>query len=214
MRRSGLVKVLVTGFGPFPGVRDNPSGRLMDWIGERRMRLPRHIELKTACVPTCWAEAETFVSDVLPAYDPDVALHFGVHSRARSLRIEKVARNRAGGQPDAAGMCASGAHLMAGAPTALRATIDADKLVSALRARGIAAEASINAGRYLCNALLFHSLFQAGEGSPRLTGFVHIPPLGVAGMDRNALLRAAKIIVGHCAAEVNHVRIRHTASGG
>jgi pyroglutamyl-peptidase len=193
------IKVLVTGFGPFPGMRSNPSGDLLRWIEERHIRLSRNIQLETATIPTRWNEVEHFTSGMLSEFDPDIALHFGVHSRATILRVEKLARNCSSTQADAAGEIATHHCVIDGAPQTLKSTLDTDKLVTELRARGLPAQSSTNAGRYICNALLFASLHQA-EKRPlkRETGFIHIPQINAHGMDRNLVLKGAEVIISHC----------------
>lgn len=198
------MKILVTGFGPFPGVHENPSEDLVRQLGLGRPTLPPEITLQTAVIPTSWAEVERFVAEDLAAFDPDIALHLGVASRARGFRIEHLAHNTANTAADCEGKRFTRSRLANETPSKLRATIDAKKVVQQLRQRGLVACISRDAGRYMCNMLLFLSLAQSeGRKPPRETGFVHIPllkgrPHHAGDLDMAGLLMGTQIILNHC----------------
>lgn len=205
MARPPRIRLLVTGFGPFPGMPVNPSGQLLDWLRERPYRFGHDVELRTALVPTVWTVAEAFVSGSLAGYDPDIAIHFGVHRRAAGFRIEKFARNCAGTHADANGQRFGQPSLLPGARQTLRATLDCEKILTLLKARRLPAATSISAGRYLCNMLFYLSLKQGDQrNKPRQAGFIHIPPLltsartGSRPFDSEMLVSGAEIIVEHC----------------
>ncbi len=209
------IKVLVTGFGAFPGVRSNPSGELLDRLKNRPIRLNSRVKLRTALIPTRWDEVEKFTDGTLAEFDPDIALHFGVHSRIKGLRIEKLAHNCTCTQADASGKTAPRHRVVDPAPRALKSTLETQRLLTQLHARGVPAQSSTNAGRYLCNALLFASLYQAGgRASLRQTGFIHIPPFTARAMEKNATLHGVEIILGYCVARYIHQTLLITASDG
>ena len=202
------IKVLVTGFGRFPGQHSNPSETLLRWIEERHIRPSPNVRLKTELVPTRWSAVNQFATGCLAEFDPDIALHFGVHSRAIGLSVEKLARNCTCTHSDASGEAAPPHCVKGNAPQTLKSTIETQKLVAQLRARGLPAQISTNAGRYLCNALLFASLYQSrNRVSPRQTGFIHIPPLNANGMDRSALSKAVQIALSHCVGRHIHKKL-------
>ncbi len=209
------IKILLTGFGPFPGVHSNPSGEFLKQFEERFSRDTRDITLRTDVIPTSWTAAERFVSGPLVEFDPDIALHFGVHRGAAGFRIETRADNCASSHADADGKMFKNSQLVKGGPAALRAGIPAEKLVHALRGRCLPAVTSANAGRYLCNMLLYLSLNQARIDSRiRQTGFIHIPPLArVSGgrshgkrlvFDMPTLLDGAETITERCISRHAH----------
>lgn len=68
-----------------------------------------------------------------------------------------------------------------------------DAIVVALRAEGVPAGASRDAGGFLCNHV-FYVLMGTGVRG----GFVHVPPLEVLPLE--TLVRAARVIVAVCAA--------------
>jgi pyroglutamyl-peptidase len=193
------IKVLVTGFGPFPGMYSNPSSSLMSWIEQRSNQLTPEVQLETVIIPTCWSEVDRFTSRTLADIDPDIALHFGVHSCSKIIRIEQLARNCTSTQADAMGKTATRTCVVGGAPQILKSTLSTKKLVTKLVKRKLPAQCSSNAGRYLCNALLFASLNQEKlRSTPRQTGFIHIPPLNAQGIKQVTLFKTAELIIAHC----------------
>lgn len=209
------IRVLVTGFGPFPGVRSNPSETLLELIGRRKIRQSGRIELQSALIPTFWREIEKFTSGTLAEFDPDIAVHFGVHSRATGLRIEQLARNCTCPHADASGARTPRHRVVDAAPRSLKSTLDTHRLVSKLNALGLPAQCSGDAGRYLCNALLFASLHQAAaRPAPRQTGFIHIPKTQPSLLQNGALLKGAALIIEHCVARHIHRTLSEKASGG
>ncbi len=164
---AGRTAVLVTGFGPFPGVPVNPSEAIVARLGAAAStRLTRR------ALATTWAG--------LPALDGllagvRVAVHVGVAPRSHRLRIETTAVDARDLAADAAGRLPDGAATQSGAVHRSRAV--AAPLVAAARRCGVPAAASGDAGRYLCNALYGRSLAAARRAArPHLAVFVHVPP--------------------------------------
>lgn len=98
---------------------------------------------------------------------------------------------------DAAGELPVSASLDALAPPFLTSTLACDEIVTCLRAAGYEAELSQDAGGYICNAVLFHSL-AAGAASQCAVGFVHIPTDAAANpAGRRAAVSGALEIIRH-----------------
>jgi pyroglutamyl-peptidase len=171
VRRAG--PLLITGFGPFPRMPENPSAALARRLGGLpRLRLalgqwPRVLVLRTRydAIP------ETFAPAL--AEGPSAVLMFGVAGGAKRLRVEMRGRNRASRLfPDASGTRPARLTLAADGPAERRSPVAAAAGVI-LRRHGVPASASRDAGRYLCNASYYRAL---AEDCPVL--FLHIPPRG------------------------------------
>jgi pyroglutamyl-peptidase len=170
------VVILVTGFGAFPGARTNPSAAILDRLRRHRPRLARlGVRLEIALLPVVFAEVGAAVEEAAAAIRPDVILHIGLASRRRAVSIETRARTRAGTLHPDASRCRPAAMALAtpGAPL-LRATYPAPRLVAAIRAMGVTAKPSIDAGDYVCNAVLYHTL---SRRLAPVAGFIHVPRL-------------------------------------
>lgn len=169
-------RVLITGFGPFPGVPVNASARLALAIGRRSRATMPHLYVSVSRLTTSWSAAPVELERLLRRFDPDVALHFGVSSSAQGFELETVAHNLADGSPDAGGAAHPATQVVAGGPERRRSTFPAREILARLHELQMPAAISRDAGRYLCNATLYRSLHLAAvSGRQRVTGFVHIP---------------------------------------
>jgi len=169
--------VLITGFGPFPGVPVNATMRLVPELAERAARMLPGVRIATAILATEWVTAPRRLDHLLSEVEPDLAIHFGVSSRARGFEIETRASNRCAASPDAAGVLPPVLAVREGGPPHLGAGLPVRYLVGRLRRRGIPAFVSRDAGEYLCNATLYHALARAREVSGRRVGFIHVPTM-------------------------------------
>jgi pyroglutamyl-peptidase len=167
--------VLITGFGPFPGVPVNATMLLVPELARAAAKQFPGVRIATEVLATEWAAAPRRLHDLLSEISPDIVLHFGVSPRARGLEVEARARNVCTQAPDAAGILPPGAAIRDGGAELLFATLPVQHIVARLRRRGIPAFVSRDAGGYLCNATLYHSLIAAREAAGRRVGFVHVP---------------------------------------
>ena len=167
-------RILITGFGPFPGFAENPSAWLVETLA-KRPRAPG-IELHARVLPTEW-EKIALVPQLFEALQPHVMIHFGVSEKASAFAIERLAYNRALRETDACGAMPKDRKIRAGGPQRFDALFPAAALAAHLRRSGVAARTSRSAGAYLCNFLYYHSLDWAlRQRSARLVLFVHVPP--------------------------------------
>ena len=195
-----MAGVLITGFGPFPGAPVNPTEALV--AGLARRATARGIAVRAEVLATEYAAAEVALPALLAEADPDVVLHFGLSARARTLRIERRARNRAAiARPDASGAMPNLAIIEPGGPANRSVTLPVARALAALARVGLAAAPSLDAGDYLCNYVLYRSL-AASAGRRRVVGFVHVPPpverhrlAGPAAMSADDLLAGGAIIL-------------------
>ncbi len=170
------LKVLVAGFGPFPGAAKNPSGELALAVAHSKRAAASGAKIIGAVVPTVYQEVFSTLSDVLKAEKPDAVLMFGLAGSTSFLRIETRATNVASIHPDAAGKKPVGHSLVADAPKILKARAPVHRLLVAARRAGVSAKLSADAGRYICNAAFFLALDAARRtATPKWVAFVHIP---------------------------------------
>jgi pyroglutamyl-peptidase len=169
------VRVLVTGFGPFPDVPCNASEAVVRGV-TAGAGVPG-AEIATATIPVVWAGAREVSRGAIARFDPHAILHFGVSRRALAFEIETRAFNVSGPKQDHAGEVRPSMPLVAGGRPILTPELPPLDLVRALRRSGYPAVLSRDAGRYLCNALFYWSLAD-GEADGRLVSFVHMPAFG------------------------------------
>jgi pyroglutamyl-peptidase len=169
-----VTTILLTGFGPFPGAPLNPTEVLVRELAPRRY-LPG-VRCRAHVFATSYQAVDQELPALLAREKPDALIMFGLAARARHIRIETRARNALSRVvPDAAGIVPRADVIAAGAPATLRLRVPASRVVAAVRAAGIPAALSVDAGDYLCNYVSWRAAEAARNGTPRLVAFVHVP---------------------------------------
>jgi pyroglutamyl-peptidase len=175
---AGNIRVLITGFGPFPGAPYNPTAKLV----ERLVRLPRpafaNVERIGHVFPVSYQAVNAQLPALLAQHAPDVLLMFGLATRTPWCRIETRARNAITQLwPDADHAAVLSRTIDPTAPSTRRFGPHTRHLMQAAKATGIDVRSSINAGAYLCNYLSWRAI-EATQYHPRalpLAAFIHVP---------------------------------------
>ena len=167
-------RILITGFGPFPGFTENPSAWLVEALAARQSA--REFKLDARVLPTEWDNV-ALIPRLFATLQPHAMIHFGVAKGAAAFHIERSAHNRTAKERDARGAIPEDRAIRAGGSPRLDTEFPAAKLAAHLRLCGIRARTSRSAGAYLCNFLYFHALEWARRqrNAPPVV-FVHIPP--------------------------------------
>jgi pyroglutamyl-peptidase len=172
------LRILITGFGPFPGAPYNPTQPLVKRLLHVRRPAFSDVERTGHIFPVIYKAVDRELPQLLAKHRPHAMLMFGLASRTSYLRIETRARNAVTTLwPDAdharlrKGSISGGADaLMFGPHTA--------RLLRAADSTGVDARASRDAGSYLCNYLSWRAIEATSrDNGPALAAFVHIPPL-------------------------------------
>jgi pyroglutamyl-peptidase len=168
------MRVVVAGFGPFPGAPWNPSGRLALALARRRRTALAGIEITSHVFATAYAAVDRDVGKLL-ARKPDVILMFGLAGRRRHICIETRARNaRSLVFPDVSGWRADRAAIETGEERELKGNAPFGQLLDAVRRSALPARVSRDAGTYLCNYVYWRAL-QRVRDKHTIVQFVHIP---------------------------------------
>ena len=167
------MRILITGFGPFPGAPFNPSAALAKALARRRRPALAGVERSTHIFATTYASVDRDLPKLF-AQKPDVVLMFGVAGRRRQLCIETRARNAVSLLfPDASRHRPRLGVIKLHGPAILTGNAPFARLAGAA---GPGARLSRDADRYLCNYVYWRALEQV-RGTRPLVQFVHIPPV-------------------------------------
>ena len=168
------MRIVIAGFGPFPGAPSNPSGRLAIALARRRRPALAGIEITSHVFATAYSAVDRDLPKLF-ARKPDVILIFGLAGRRREVCVETRARNKRSILfPDVGGWRPNRAAIEEGQAPALMGNAPFLRLLSALRQNALPARLSRDAGAYLCNYAYWRALRHARDGRP-LVQFVHIP---------------------------------------
>ncbi len=177
------LRMLVTGFGPFPGAPFNPTEPLIARLSRLRRPALSDVELAGHIFPVTYRDVDRELPNLLASHRPHALLMFGLASRTPHVRIETRARNAVTTLWPDAGRVKPRTGSIAGGDDAMMFGPHTDRLLRAALASGIDARLSRNAGSYLCNYLSWRAIEATRrDGGPRLAAFVHVPlfPRGAA----------------------------------
>src|SRR5277367_143653 len=175
---SGKLRILVTGFGPFPGAPYNPTQQLVARLLRLRRPALGEVELSGHIFPVTYTAVDRQLPMLLAKLRPDGLLMFGLAARTPYMRIETRARNAVTTiWPDAERARARKGSI-ARERDAMMFGPHTEKFLRAADSTGIDARSSRNAGSYLCNYLSWRAIEATnGDGGPRLAAFIHVPLL-------------------------------------
>jgi len=193
------LRVLITGFGPFPGAPFNPTMPLVDRLLDLRRPALDGVALSGHIFHVTYETVDRELPQLVAEQRPHALLMFGLASRTSYLRIETRARNAVTTHlPDADGNRAQSASIVRAAD-ALAFGPHTANLMRAARATGIDARLSRDAGAYLCNYLSWRAIETTRQpGGPALASFVHVPLLAngrASGITLEQLVDAGEAIV-------------------
>lgn len=191
------MRILVTGFEPFGGDRENASLEAVRRLEAAWAADPQPgVELVTGVLPVSFAAAGESLRALVEQHRPDAVLAVGEAGGRTAITPERWAVNEDDARiPDNAGDQPRGTAIDPDGPPRRASGFDADALASAILAVGLPADPSADAGRFLCNHVAY---LVAGLDVPG--GFVHVPAVrssGTAGVgaetDADASPRASAL---------------------
>jgi len=163
--------ILVTGFEPFGGETVNASWEAAQRLDGWRCGDAVVVARRLPCVyDACVAE---FI-EAFESLRPEAVLMTGQAASRAVVSVERIARNVSSrSAPDNRGVLRADE---ANGPTRLEATAAAGDIARAIRAAGLSARVSTNAGDYVCNHLFYGALRHVLNRAPATPAvFVHLP---------------------------------------
>ena len=167
------MKILVTGFDPFGGETVNPAL-------ESVKSLPSEIhgaEVHWVAIPTVFYQSAEVLEAEINRYHPDAVLCIGQAGGRASLTPERVAINQDDARiPDNQGNQPIDTPIRLDGQAAYFSTLPIKAMVQAIKEEGLPATVSNTAGTFVCNHLMYQSLYLADKKFPHMrAGFMHIP---------------------------------------
>lgn len=167
------MKILVTGFDPFGGEAINPA------IEAVKM-LPNEIagaEIIKLEIPTVFHKSADVMRDLALQVRPDVILNIGQAGGRTALTPERVAINMDDARiEDNDGNQPIDQLIQADGPSAYFSTLPVKAMVDYIGQAGLPAQVSNTAGTFVCNHIMYQSLYLAERELPGTrAGFMHIP---------------------------------------
>ena len=166
------MKIIVTGFDPFGGETINPSIECVKALPEIE-----GVELIRLELPTVFKESAKRLNEVINDVKPDAVLSVGQSGGRPGITMERIAINVDDARiPDNISQQPIDETIQTEGEAAYFTTLPIKRIVKAIREAGISAEVSNSAGTFVCNHIMYQSLFAATKADkPFKAGFMHIP---------------------------------------
>lgn len=173
-------EIMVSGFEAFGGRTQNAS-----WVLAEEITRAFPQEVRSLQVPVIWGAPLESIHNVKSL--PQVWIAFG--EGTPEFQIETLAHNVRGRYPDNHGTKPVTPDVVKDAEAELHQTAKVESLAEALTQAGFPTHVSQNAGRYLCEEMLYALLHEQKQHPEalKLVLFVHVPPL-----EQSVKLPAAK----------------------
>lgn len=167
------MKILATGFAPFGGQPINPSWEAVKVLEGART----DAEIRLAELPVEWKAGPEALKAAIKDFRPDCVLLCGQAGGRSKVSVERIGFNLCAAKaPDNAGVLIENAPICEGAPDALASTFPYKAIRAAIEAEGLPVEYSYDAGRYICNEVLWCALEMGRTVCPGMrAGFIHLP---------------------------------------
>ena len=181
-----ILSVLLTGFGPFRGITENPTESIATQLNGTHLG---SVRVKSLVLPVAISKA--FIESTNACDSSTTAiLSLGVSSKIDCIHIEKRGQNHfKSDHGDIEGNGKGAWIIESNGPTHRSSTFPYQLIHEALKTAGFQNQISDDAGKYLCNWLYYKLL---GKDIPVL--FVHVPQVSKA-WPLERLIEATKIIL-------------------
>ncbi|MBU3727847.1 MAG: hypothetical protein FGM37_01150 [Phycisphaerales bacterium] len=181
---SPRVRIVVSGFEPFGGSELNPSAEVVRRVmaAHADRALGRELALHGITLPVVGGvrpgSARHAIRAAIAEFRPQTVICLGEAATRASICIERIAFNeRSYRIADNSGSRIASAPVVRGAPKCLRSTAAHPGMLRAMRlavrAHGATVRMSDDAGRFLCNEVLFDCLHRARGVYEAV--FIHVP---------------------------------------
>ncbi|MDO7907507.1 pyroglutamyl-peptidase I [Paenibacillus sp. JX-17] len=200
------MKLLLSGFEPFGGMKVNPTEQLMQDMAAASIT---GVDIRTVLLPVYFDECAEILLQAVEKFQPDVIISCGLAAGRTSITPERIAINVKDIAPDASypdnrGTRPQDEPIDPDGPDGLFSGLPVRDMVSRLQAAGIPAAVSNTAGTYICNNTMYAVLnYIRRHQLPVLAGFVHVPASSDMAADKpslpslpyDMLLRGLKLII-------------------
>ena len=167
------MKLLLTAFDPFGGEQINPALEAVKLVANKI----GNVEVVKQEVPTVFGKSIKTVQDAIERERPDAVLCVGQAGGRFDITVEKVAINYDDARiKDNEGNQPLDHCIFEDGDTAYFATLPIKAMVAEIRKVGVPASISYSAGTFVCNHLMYGTLYTLTKKYHGVIGgFMHVP---------------------------------------
>ncbi|MCL4447040.1 MAG: pyroglutamyl-peptidase I [Thermoplasmatales archaeon] len=156
----------MTGFKPYSNFKRNPSGEIAELLDGSHFKgkevVGITLEVKHSVIE------KRYLMELKKEYE--IIINTGIGPGRNVIGIEKIAVNWQGSTKDEEGSSRDG-KIAKDAPDGIFTRLPVEEILHSLRSAKIPSEISFSAGTFLCNKILYCSLYY----STARAGFIHFP---------------------------------------
>ncbi|RBP97613.1 peptidase C15 [Bifidobacterium aemilianum] len=186
------IKVVISGFNPYEGIKVNPSYEVPKAIAERGL-LPLkasdqdfddpladvNLTINSVSLPISFEDAWSNLQETIEATQADIIIATGLKRAARGMLLERCATNLMDRIAPAQNGIADGSQpitpIKPEGPAAYWTRLPLHSIMDDFNGRGIPATLSSDAGTFVCNSLFYNLLDWTAGQKHKLAGFLSFP---------------------------------------
>ena len=167
------MKVLITGFDKFGGESINPSNLCVNSLSD----VIDNIEIKKITLPTVFKDSSRVLEENIKSFSPSIVICVGQAGGRSKITPERIAINIDDARiPDNIGNSPIDETIRKDGENAYFSTLPIKAIVNELNKNNIPSAISNTAGTFVCNHIMYESLYLASKKYPNIkAGFIHIP---------------------------------------
>nr|WP_186077094.1 peptidase C15 [Jeotgalicoccus pinnipedialis] len=165
--------LLLTGYEPFLKFETNPTESAVKSLNGTSIG---EYKIVSRVYPVSFKSIACLIKKDIDEVKPDAIVHLGLAGNIHSVHLERIAINCIDGRPDNEGFHPNGEKISEDGPDAIFSSLPLKRLEKVLLENNIPVTISNSAGTYLCNNLMYCSLYYLKEKNLNIpSGFVHVP---------------------------------------
>ena len=167
------MKVLITGFDKFGGESINPSSLCVNSL----LDVIDNIEIKKITLPTIFKDSSQVLEENIKSFSPNIVICVGQAGGRSKITPERIAINIDDARiPDNIGNSPIDETIRKDGENAYFSTLPIKAIVDELNKNNIPSTISNTAGTFVCNHIMYESLYLTSTKYPNIkAGFIHIP---------------------------------------
>ncbi|SFJ53811.1 pyroglutamyl-peptidase [Halobacillus dabanensis] len=169
-----MKKLLLTGFEPFLDFPINPTTQIVEELKGKELNGYR---IEGRILPVDYNNSGHGILKHINDIEPDAVLSLGLDAGRYKITPERIAINcNESSERDNEGNKPDGEPIQKEGPDGLFSTLPIKSFVEVLQSKGYPAEVSNSAGTYLCNHVMYQTLYHFHVNHQNIpSGFIHIP---------------------------------------
>ena len=167
------MRVLITGFDKFGGESTNPSSLCVNSLPD----VIDNIEIKKVTLPTVFKDSSRVLEENIDSFSPNIVICVGQAGGRSKITPERIAINIDDARiPDNIGNSPIDETIRKDGENAYFSTLPIKAIVDELNKNNIPSTISNTAGTFVCNHIMYESLYLTSTKYPNIkAGFIHIP---------------------------------------